>query len=1137
MHQPRPAHADRAYRRLARRDARRSLEVAVLVAALPSALNVAIHVVLGAPPMALGFAAFCFACFAAIAVAAFRVPERWLDTVAAFLGAVAIVNLVGATVTTPAEISSVAISFLGVVPVGITLISLWDARTHATWLITTSITVAAMVVANFGSGEVRDQAWKIAGGWTAGVLVSLFAQHAIEKGRRAALSAMDQAHLGRIRNARVSRRLQALEAIGRALSEHGPTDATLDAAMHLLRDDFGYGCPSIYLGDDQRVRLGAQLGYDQPIREFIVDQGVTGRVMRTRRAELLADAPADPDFIGARTGIRSEIAAPLLAGPRFLGVLNVETDYELGPGDLASVSIVADRFAAAIALADRRAALRAALEASPLPILTYDADKRVTYWNAAATDVFGWEAGEVVGLPAPLHAMDEPVAVEIERRIASGGRVIGVDAERLHRDGHALAVRIFAAPFGDRPPYGTIAVYQDLSGERAATAALRESETRFETVIGSLREGVVVLGPDGRVRWSNPAAERLLGRPPAEVIGREARATPGRGLVHADGRPFTMEELPGTIAARTGRVVTGVVMGMPRDGGEPAWALVDAIPLRAGADEPPSAVVVALADITERKRHEDELRLSERRVRSVLEQAASPMLGVAADGRITFVNTRAVDLFGYDADELVGQPVELLVPDALADVHVHLRSGYVEHPVPRPLGVGMELKARRHDGALIPVEIAINPVETPTGREFYATVIDTTERHRIEAELLQAAKMDSIGRLAGGIAHDFNNLLTAIMGYGRMATASLDPADPALAEVEQVLLAADRAADLTRRLLGFARKTVLDPAVHDLNGIVATLEPFLRRMVGERVAVVTRLDPSAGSIRVDRTEAEQILMNLAVNARDAMPDGGTLMIETLSVEASSVDPMLGVSGERVAVVAVTDTGTGMSEAVRARVFEPFFTTKPFGQGTGLGLATTYGILRQSGGAITVDSRLGAGSTFRIYFPQVPADPLPVVRENAPVVHAARSELRVLVVEDEESLRMLVARMLERLGYTVLQAPNGAAALSLTGGRLDELDLLLTDVVMPGMRGPELAASLRVARPDLPVVFMSGYAAAEGPGAGIPPGATLLGKPFTMEELSAAVARQLNGATVGARTGGRTGLAEPVTGGAPAAEGL
>jgi PAS domain S-box-containing protein len=874
----------------------------------------------------------------------------------------------------------------------------------------------------------------------------------------------------------------------------------------MLVETFEYAHPAIYLGDERVVHLGAQLGYGGLLPRIERDTGIIGRVMRTRQPVLLEDTTKDPGYRRVSPDDCSEVCVPLLASGRLLGVLNVESTRPLGPDDLTTVSIVGDRIAAALDVAERRNTLERFLEASPVAIAALTPEGRLAYWNRAAAELFGWTADEVMGRATPVVDPDDEGSEAMDREIAAGRQVSRVEAMRRHRDGHLLPVRIFAAPIGERPPYGMIAVYQDLAAERAARDALTESETRFETVVGALREGVIVQDTDLNILWANAASEHLLGAISDRLTGRPAWDDHW-ALLREDGSPVDRSEFPGEVAMRTGVPIAGATFGIRHPEGEVVWVEADAMLLRRGAGELPYAVVTSLSDVTEHKHHEDELARAELQVRSVLEQAANPIVGVDEEGRITYANPRTQDVLGWRPEELIGQRVEVLVPEGLAEAHVALRATYAKRPMPRPMGIGMELTARHRDGSTLPVEISISPVETPAGRQVFATVMDTTERRRVEAELLQAAKMDSIGRLAGGIAHDFNNLLTAIIGYGEMAMADLPTEHPVRNEISEMVTAADRASGLTRQLLGFARKSVLAPTAHDLNAIVSGLAPFLSRLLGEQVALVTNLDPATGHVRVDRSQVDQILVNLAVNARDAMPDGGTLVIETHSLGALDVDHVLGVSGERVAMLVVADTGLGMSEEVRARAFEPFFTTKPFGEGTGLGLATTYGIVRGSGGAITVDSELGMGSTFRIYLPEVQ----PAVPGEAPAptpAAVAGSRRTVLVVEDEESVRALARRLLERAGYRVLLAPNGAAAVSLVGTRLDEVDLLLSDIVMPGMRGPELYEVLRTARPDLPAVFMSGYAAGEPGAAETPAGCTLLAKPFTSDELLAAVAEAL-----------------------------
>ncbi len=1097
--------ADPAYRRLSERQSRRALATVAALCTATSAVALAAEVMRGVDLRAVAWIGALTIAFAAQWMLVARGPRRLTTISAGGLGLVAIWAAVGTELFSPLFSPTVTIGFIGLIPIGMVVFALWDLRAHAAWLAAATVLLLAFLAAGLGRPEFDLAAGPLVIGWLTGTVFSVLGQQALDRSRVAIYQSARRAHQARGAAARSLRQLQAVEAIGRTLSERGPTGDTLAAAMRMLVDSFGYAHPSIYLGDDQLVQLGAQVGYEALAPTIERGTGIIGRVMRTRQAILLVDTHADPEYRRVTADDRSEVCVPLLAGERFLGVLNVESTGLLGPDDLATSSIVADRLAAALDLAERRDTLERFLDASPLAITAFAPDTSVVYWNRAATELFGWPADEVIGGGNPVVGADDAESNAITREVAAGRSVAGVDALRQHRDGRQIPVRIYAAPIGERPPFGSIGIYQDLTAERAASDALTESEARFETVVGALREGVIVQDMDLKLLWTNAAAGRLLGVAEPQQAG-EAPWEDRWEVVREDGSRVERAALPGEVAARSGQPVLGETLGVRHPDGEFRWLEADAVLLRRASDEGSYAVVTSLSDVTERKHHEDELAAAELQVRSVLEQAANPIVGVDMDGRITFANRRAEDVFGWPVDDLVGKPVEMLVPSGLAEGHAQQRDAFLTRPIARPMGIGLDLAARRRDGSTLPVEIAISPVETPAGRQVFATIVDTTDRRRVEAELLQAAKMESIGRLAGGIAHDFNNLLTAIIGYGEIALADLRADATVRAEVGEMVKAAERASDLTRQLLGFARKTVVAPAAHDLNAIVAALTPFIDRLLGERVALVTNLDPATGHVRVDRSQVDQILVNLAVNARDAMPDGGTLVIETSALAAEDVDAVLGVSGERIALVTVSDTGLGMSEETRARVFEPFFTTKPFGEGTGLGLATTYGIVRGAGGAVTVDSAPGAGTTFRIYLPE--ATPVPQVEEaavSAPPVAGPRRT--VLVVEDEESVRAIATTMLERAGYSVLQAPNGAAALSLVGTRLGDVDLLLSDVVMPGMRGPELYEILRTARHDLPAVFMSGYAAGEV-ASPVPQGSTLLAKPFTTEALLAAVAEAL-----------------------------
>ena len=380
---------------------------------------------------------------------------------------------------------------------------------------------------------------------------------------------------------------------------------------------------------------------------------------------------------------------------------------------------------------------------------------------------------------------------------------------------------------------------------------------------------------------------------------------------------------------------------------------------------------------------------------------------------------------------------------------------------------------------------------------------DRAAHRRLEEELRQAQKMEAVGRLAGGIAHDFNNLLTAITGYSLLVRDRLPSGDPSRADLEEVVRAGERAAALTRQLLAFGRKQVLRPRVIDLNAVVSEMEKMLRRVIGANVDIATALDPALGRVYADPGQIEQVIVNLAVNARDAMPQGGRLTIETRNVELdrASRPPQECVSPGPYVMLSVRDTGSGMSEKVKAHLFEPFFTTKEIGKGTGLGLSTVYGIVKQSGGSITVHSEPGRGAAFNVYLPRIdqPVEsPLPAV----PSARDSRGTETILVVDDEEPVRRLVRAVLTRMGYAVLEAPDGQAASALARGRPEPIHLLLTDFMLPGMSGGDLAAILTGARPGLKVLYMSGYAEeAVLRQAALDAGTPFLPKPFALEDLA------------------------------------
>jgi PAS domain S-box-containing protein len=507
-------------------------------------------------------------------------------------------------------------------------------------------------------------------------------------------------------------------------------------------------------------------------------------------------------------------------------------------------------------------------------------------------------------------------------------------------------------------------------------------------------------------------------------------------------------------------------------------------------------VVASVLDITRRREAERALAERETRLRSLLDNAHVSVSVLTPDGVVLEVNRYMLDLLGVTEDAIVGHHIrEFQVPgqeeETVAAYQANVRQGE---------GRTRDVELRRPDGTTVLMDFSA--VRVRYGDDDLVLTIgrDVTAERRMERQLQMAQRMEAVGRLAGGVAHDFNNLLTAIRGYAELLREDLPDAAPGREDVDEILTAAGRATALTRQLLAFSRQQVLRPRIVDLNELATGTEKLLRRLIGEDVQLAVHLAPVPVLVKADPGQIEQVIINLAVNSRDAMPQGGTLAIETSAVdldESYAAMHLPVVPGPYV-MLTVTDTGVGMSKDVQARIFEPFFTTKEAGKGTGLGLATVYGIVKQSDGYIWVYSEPGQGTTFRIYLPRV-AGEADAPLAAAPVVATGGSET-ILLVEDDEPLRRLARQVLERHGYTVLDAADPEQALAVAA-HVGVVQLLLTDVVMPGMGGRELAERLLRERPGLKVLYISGYAddaiAHHGM---LTPGAELLQKPYGSEML-------------------------------------
>ena len=436
-------------------------------------------------------------------------------------------------------------------------------------------------------------------------------------------------------------------------------------------------------------------------------------------------------------------------------------------------------------------------------------------------------------------------------------------------------------------------------------------------------------------------------------------------------------------------------------------------------------------------------------------------------------NLTALQLTGLERSELVGHGFSDACPQLAQRCSALPETGGVFGATRQPC---CEFELTSPDSTRVVCESTTSVVHRPDGPLLQVSVRDVSERKQLEAQLVHAQKMEAVGRLAGGVAHDFNNILTVIIGHTELLSRRMTENGQPLESVQEIEVAAIRAASLTEQLLAFSRKQMLEPKVFDLNELVAKTEKMFRRLIGEDVTLEIRLDPHCGRVKTDPGQIEQVIMNLVVNARDAMPQGGQLTIETANVTLSQDDAhqrMDVVPGEYV-ILAVRDTGTGLSDKVKMRLFEPFFTTKPTGKGTGLGLAVCHGIVKQSGGHISVSSELGRGTTFKVYLP-VSREQIKVVEKRKPVVQPAQGTKTLLFVEDEPAVRELGCLVLRELGYKVLEAADGEEAFQLVQAERNQpIDLLITDVVMPQMGGRELADRLRLTRADLKVLFCSGF---------------------------------------------------------------
>ena len=748
------------------------------------------------------------------------------------------------------------------------------------------------------------------------------------------------------------------------------------------------------------------------------------------------------------------------------------------------------------------------LDALPFPITAKGLDGRLRLVNAAFAEGPGRPREELIGKTyRELGQPDADLHEEHDRPVLETGAPHVYEADQHFPDGQVRRLLLTKAPLrsSNGEIDGIVTAGMDISDRYEAEQLIRHSEEQFRTLVNSAADGILLIDREGRIVQANPIVERVLGRRLQDLLG--SRAADIMASVSLDSRPdadlTTLEPGESLVSERVASSADGAPVMLEFQ----VTAMSD------------GRFLVIARDITERRRAEARLRESEEKFSKAF-HAAPVLIGLTdlETGLFLDVNDEALRVSGYSREEVIGHTsVELGWTSA--DNRELLRRKLEEEG---RIG-GIEMTFRTKNGGQL-TGLLNGELISIGGRDcLLLTEVDIselkraeTEKAQLQAQLAQAQKMQAIGELAGGVAHDFNNMLTAIRGYAELARRGLgEDLTSQRSDLDEVIRSADRAAELTRQLLAFARKTVLEPRVLDPAAIVKEFAPMARRLLGEHIRLKLSLGSEVAYVRVDAAQLEQILLNLAVNARDAMPAGGQLTIQTSAVTLGSGD-LAGHPTRRAGpfvVLAVRDTGVGMDAETVGRVFEPFFTTKDVGQGTGMGLSTVLGIVNMSDGWIEVQSAPGNGTTFTIYLPRVDERP---GAEAAPEAHEAPAGSgTILFVEDDPAVRSFGVRCLRSLGYTVLEAPSGDDAIQIANGYADPIDLVVSDVVMPGMQGPKLAARLRSLRPRIRVLLCSGFADRTGPPqVGATSSYRQLSKPYSRRALGSAVRDALNGEAEG-----------------------
>jgi two-component system cell cycle sensor histidine kinase/response regulator CckA len=608
----------------------------------------------------------------------------------------------------------------------------------------------------------------------------------------------------------------------------------------------------------------------------------------------------------------------------------------------------------------------------------------------------------------------------------------------------------------------------------------------LQSILENITDIVTIIDVDGTVRYESSSLSPILGYEPEELIGKNAFS-----FVHPEDYKNVFQTFLQGLGNK-GKVAKVEVRFKHKDG---TWRNLECIGKNLLFDPQVRGVVVSSRDISERRKDENQIRLQA----EALEAASNSIVITDIAGSITWVNSAFTKMTGYSFSEVMGKNPRILKSGEQA---VKVYEELWKTILAGETWVG-ELINRRKDGTLYFEKQTITPVRNREGDITYFIAIkeDISAGKKLEAQFRQAQKMEAVGRLAGGVAHDFNNLLTIILWQSDMLMANFtDKNDPKYHSASEIKIAGQRAAALTRQLLAFSRKQIFQIKVLDLNEIVRGVDKMIRRLLGEDIELVTLFGQGLKNVQVDAAQIEQVIMNLAVNARDAMPSGGKIVLETeqVKIDSQGASRYPGLVAGEYLLLKVKDTGTGMTEEVKAHLFEPFFTTKENGKGTGLGLATCYGIMKQSKGFIYVDSQIGKGSTFLVFLP--PAEEQPAQLEKTKEIQLPKGTETILIAEDEDLVRGLAVQVLSRQGFKILEARNGLDALKIAEEYKEAIHLIITDMVMPYMGGGELAEKFRVRFPKTKIMFTSGYTDNSAVKKWLDQGCRFVQKPYTYSEL-------------------------------------